>query len=98
MSLPVSSGFSLGAAGGGGGDLFTAAANLAKGLRRPEPGTLLHSVVVSTIVCVTVGQGRSSVSQLLHGSSADSQGLPQLTQQLSVVGPASMAAVLLAAW
>lgn len=35
---------------------------------------------------VTVGQGCSSVSQLLHGSSADSQGLPQLTQQLGEHG------------
>lgn len=87
--------------GGCCGGIYTqspAAANLAKGLRRPEPGTLLHPVVVGTVVCVTVGQAHSSVSQLLHGSSADSWGLPQLTQQLRVVGPASMVAVLLAAW
>lgn len=42
-------------------------------------------------------QGRGRGSGRLHGSSADSQGLPRLTQQLGVPGPASVAAALPAA-
>lgn len=43
-----------------GGNLYTAAANLAKDLWRLEPGILLNLVVVSKIVCVTVGRGAAA--------------------------------------